>query len=95
LAWQEILKEHIDKPIWSDKDLYSLLAFKPPKFSIKHAYDIIIQQLLACCLLGVQTANTSLSLHGYSYIHKEIYDYINKQIQIAIVKNYYIGSLLA
>ncbi|OAQ23033.1 hypothetical protein K457DRAFT_36828 [Linnemannia elongata AG-77] len=48
LAWQSILKEYTDKPLWSDEDLHSLLSFKPPKFSIKPEYNISAPQLLAC-----------------------------------------------
>jgi hypothetical protein len=95
LAWQEVLKEHTDKPTWSDEDLYSLLTFKPPKFSIKPAHNITIPQLLACCLLGVQTANTTLFLHDHSLTHTEIYEYILQQIQTAIAQNNYISSSLA
>ncbi|KAH7056800.1 hypothetical protein BKA57DRAFT_532399 [Linnemannia elongata] len=48
LAWQSVLKEYTDKPLWSDEDLHSLLSFKPPKFSIKPEYNISAPQLLAC-----------------------------------------------
>lgn len=95
LAWQDILKTHTDKPIWSDEDLHSLLTFKPPKFSIKPAHNITIPQLLACCLLGVHTANTTLFLHDHTLSQTEISEFITKQIQTAIMQNNYISSLSA
>ncbi|KAK3813583.1 MAG: hypothetical protein J3R72DRAFT_62129 [Linnemannia gamsii] len=75
-AWQFILEEHTDKPLWSDHDLCSLLSFTPPKFCINPRYNISPPQLLACCLLGVQTANNLLFHHQLSRSWNDISDNI-------------------
>lgn len=59
-AWQEILSRYTTKDDWPDQDLYALLTFKPPQVSIAPGYDITIDQLTACCLVGIHTANITL-----------------------------------
>jgi hypothetical protein len=67
-AWQLILEKYTNKSLWSDQDLRTLLSFTPPKFRINPRYNISPPQLLACCLLGVQTAN-NLLFHQQTAIH--------------------------
>ncbi|OAQ32707.1 hypothetical protein K457DRAFT_1904497 [Linnemannia elongata AG-77] len=92
LAWQSILKEYTDKPLWSDEDLHSLLSFKPPKFSIKPEYNISAPQLLACCLIGVHTANLTLFLHKQTQSWDDISNNITKEIHKVIAQNNHIKS---
>ncbi|KAK5805652.1 hypothetical protein F5H01DRAFT_354164 [Linnemannia elongata] len=90
LAWQFILQEHTDKSTWSDEDLHTLLSFKPPTFSIKPKYNITPPQLLACCLIGINTANTILFLHQLTQSSEEISDFITTEIKKAIAQNVYL-----
>ncbi|KAH7042882.1 hypothetical protein BKA57DRAFT_470732, partial [Linnemannia elongata] len=86
LAWQFILQEHTDKSTWSDEDLHTLLSFKPPTFSIKPKYNITPPQLLACCLIGINTANTILFLHQITQSLEEIAGCITTEIKKAIAQ---------
>jgi hypothetical protein len=90
-AWQFILEKHTDKPLWSNNDLRSLLSFTPPKFCIHPRYNISPPQLLACCLLGVQTANNLLFHHQLSQSWNDISDNIMKEIAIVIAQNDYLS----
>ncbi|KAG9067428.1 hypothetical protein KI688_012211 [Linnemannia hyalina] len=93
LAWQFILRGYTDKPTWSDEDLHTLLSFKPPTFSIKPKYNITPPQLLACCLIGINTANIILFLHKLTQSSEEISDCISIEIKKAIAQNDYLFKL--
>ncbi|KAF9954157.1 hypothetical protein BGZ72_004807, partial [Mortierella alpina] len=57
-AWQDILQKHTTKINWPDNDLNALLSFGRPRFTIRPEHNISPAQLIACCLLGIERANT-------------------------------------
>jgi hypothetical protein len=91
-AWQTILKEYTTKDLWTDADLHSSLSFLHSTFSIKPQFDISVPQLLACCLLGVSTANTVLFLHRYTQSTDDIIHTIKKEINKTIAQNSFLSS---
>ncbi|OAQ22796.1 hypothetical protein K457DRAFT_84333, partial [Linnemannia elongata AG-77] len=87
IAWQTILKQHTSKTVWSDDDLHKVLSFQPPSFDIKPQFNITIPQLLACCLIGISTANTVLFLHQHTQSSSDIIHTILQEIQKTIAQN--------
>jgi len=87
IAWQTILKQHTSKSLWSDDDLDKVLSFQPPTFTIKPQFNITIPQLLACCLIGISTANTVLFLHQHTQSSNDIIRTILQEISKTIAQN--------
>lgn len=92
IAWQTILKQHTSKTVWSDDDLHKVLSFQPPSFDIKPQFNITIPQLLACCLIGISTANTVLFLHQHTQSSSDIIHTILQEIQKTIAQNNFLKA---
>ncbi|OAQ32639.1 hypothetical protein K457DRAFT_70268, partial [Linnemannia elongata AG-77] len=92
IAWHTILKQHTSKTVWSDDDLHKVLSFQPPSFDIKPQFNITIPQLLACCLIGISTANTVLFLHQHTQSSSDIIHTILQEIQKTIAQNNFLKA---
>ena len=81
------LKDYTSKSLWSDEDLHTLISFQPSKFLIRPQYNLTPDQLLACCLVGIHTANTLRVLHGHTQLWDDVITLSTHKFCLVIAQN--------